>query len=211
MRIFCDFDGTITDRDTIAFLTESFGAGEEFRESILEEIVSERVSVFEAVKRELATVTATWEEAVVALREHVRIDPAFVDFADWCRAKEIPLIVVSSGMRPVVELYLADFALPLYAHPVDARPEGWLYRRDPSCDKKRLLERCAGRETLVYIGDGTSDVVAIPYADVLFAKTGRYLAGHCARHGIPFHPFRDFRDVRRELERLPTKGVTPSG
>ena len=213
MKVFCDFDGTITDRDTIAFLTEAFGAGKEFRESMLENIVTEKLSVFEAVERELATVAVPWDEAVAALREHVKMDPTFAEFADWCRVTEIPLIVVSSGMRPVVELYLADFGFPMYAHPVEPRPDGWIYRRDPACDKDRILERCAGDGPLVYIGDGTSDIVAVPYADLLFAKRGRYLEGYCLRNEVPFHPFRDFRDVRRGIERLSTAttSVAPTG
>ena len=40
LRVFCDFDGTITNLDSIVFLTERFGGGPDFRESILSKIVS---------------------------------------------------------------------------------------------------------------------------------------------------------------------------
>ena len=98
MRIFCDFDGTITNRDSIVFLTEEFGEGVEFRVQILEEIKSGRVEVFEAIERELATVKVDWESAVERLSESVFMDPTFPGFVDWCKENDIPLTVVSSGM-----------------------------------------------------------------------------------------------------------------
>jgi 2-hydroxy-3-keto-5-methylthiopentenyl-1-phosphate phosphatase len=54
----------------------------------------------------------------------------------------------------------------------------------------------------VYIGDGTSDVKVIPYADVLFAKHGRFLAEYCAEEDIPFICFQNFAEVLEEMERI---------
>lgn len=56
MQIFCDFDGTITNRDSIVFLTEEFGGGEAFRLEVLDDIKTGRMNIFEAIERELATV-----------------------------------------------------------------------------------------------------------------------------------------------------------
>lgn len=202
LQIFCDFDGTITSRDSIVFLTEHFGAGPEYRTNILEEIKEGRLSVTEAIEQELATVRVTWEEARSALKNHILVDPSFPDFVEWCRSQGYSLTVLSSGMMPVVDLFIGDLGIPRYAHSVDTSLQGWRYQRDKENDKDVILGAVKKNGLLVYIGDGTSDVSAIPYADILFAKS--YLADYCTRHEIPFFPYKNFDNIRRRLSALVT-------
>jgi len=202
MQIFCDFDGTITNRDSIVFLTEEFGEGEAFRLEVLDDIKKGRMSVFEAIERELETVKVGWDEAVESLRKAVHVDPAFAGFVDWCRAEGFPLTVLSSGMEPVVRLFVGEFGIPFFAHPVEVSEEGWIYRRNPLHDKKAILKSAKQAGEIVFVGDGTSDVAAVDYTDVLLAKQGQFLAEYCGANGITFYPFEDFRDVQGTLESL---------
>ncbi|MEJ2080885.1 MAG: HAD-IB family phosphatase [Acidobacteriota bacterium] len=140
LRVFCDFDGTITNLDSIVFLTERFGGGPDFRESILSKIVSGEMTVFEAVEHELATISAEWEEALALLRTEVVVDPFFGEFVEWCRDREIPLAILSSGMRPVVEAFVGRFEVPIFAHSVEISSSGWRYRHEEQNDKWFLLE-----------------------------------------------------------------------
>lgn len=199
-RIFCDFDGTITSRDSIAFLTEEFGAGPDHRMKALEGIRSGTMTVFEAIGLELETVKATWEEAVAGLEQNISLDPTFPGFVNWCRNQDIPLIVVSSGLSPVVELFIGRFDLPCFAQSVQIRPDGWLYERIPAHDKENILKEAPRQEEIIFLGDGTSDVAAIPYADRLFARRGFYLEEHCRENNVPFVPFSDFVEIRQAIE-----------
>ncbi len=200
-QVFCDFDGTITQRDTIVFLTEELGGGPRFRKQALQDIHTGAISVYEAIGRELATVTASWQEASEKLLKEIAIDPAFPEFVEWCRSRGWPLAVVSSGIEAVLHLYLGELDVPLYAHPVEFSRDGWVYRRRADVNKESLL-RAARKEPgeIVYVGDGTSDVQVLPYVDRLFAKA--YLADYCRTNGIDFEPFETFRDVQRRLGRL---------
>ncbi len=199
--VFCDFDGTITTRDTIVFLTERFGAGHGFRSGVLSRIKSGEWSVFEAIEHELATVTISWEEAVQALKANIKVDEFFEEFVAWCHKRSLRIQVVSSGMRPVVELFVGHLGLEIYAHPVTITPQGWHYRPDTAVMKIPVLEEARRHtERLIYVGDGTSDVCAIPYVDDLFAK--RYLAEYCEANKVPYVPFDTFRDVQQSLEAL---------
>jgi len=200
IRIYCDFDGTITDRDTIVFLTERFGAGPEFRRKIVDRISNGEISVFEAVRRELETVHADWDTAVAALREAVHMDPYFEAFVAWCRSQGWEPAVVSSGMEPVVRLFLGHLKLPTAAHRVTPSPDGWRYEMVPEADKERILASLPAGDFVVYVGDGTSDVSVIPYVDLLFAKRGRYLDRWCKRHGVAAQSFESFREVREHLQ-----------
>ena len=199
--IFCDFDGTITNRDSIVFLTEFYGGGRGYRSTALARIESGEWSVHEAIAHELASVKISWEQAVPILQSEITLDPFFEGFVSWSRRRSLPLRVVSSGMRPVVELFLGHLGLEIYAHPVKISTDGWLYRTDPASMKVTVLKKEHGNAgSLVYIGDGTSDVCAIPYADHLFAK--RYLAEYCEKNGVPYFPFDDFEDVKRQLKEI---------
>lgn len=208
MQIFCDFDGTITNRDSIVFLTEEFGGGEAFRLEVLDDIKMGRMSVFEAIERELATVKVGWQEAVASLTGAVHVDPTFAGFVDWCKEAGWPLTVLSSGMEPVVGLFVEQFGIPFFAHPVEVSREGWLYRRNPHHDKKTILRSAKEESGIVFIGDGTSDVAAVEYTDVLFAKQGQFLAEYCRAEGIPYYSFGDFREIQVALESLPSRRTT---
>lgn len=199
-QVFCDFDGTITNRDSIVFLTERFGAGADFRAEMLEKIKTGELSVFEVIARELATISVGWDEAVAALKEHIKVDPSFPRFVDWCKEAGYPLEVLSSGMYPVVALFVSEFGLPFHAHRVTPDPDGWRFEKDELQDKCRIL-RSHSRDSgkIVYIGDGTSDLAVIPYVDVLFAKKGYFLFDYCSAKGIPFYAFDTFDEVRRQL------------
>ena len=197
LQVFCDFDGTITSRDSIVFLTEYFGGGTRYRMDILEGIKAGTITVTEAIQKELETVKVSWDEARAALEANITVDPSFPEFVGWCREKGYPLKVVSSGMIPVVDFFIGDLGLERFAHPVEISADGWRYRRNRQYDKTVILAAAKNETPLVYVGDGTSDVAAIPYADILFAKS--YLAEYCESHGVGFRPYTSFEDVRRAL------------
>ncbi len=201
ISVFCDFDGTITSHDSIVFLTERFGGGPGFRSDAFSRIKSGEWSVHDAIAHELASVKISWAEAVQVLTANIKVDSFFEEFVSWCDERSLRIRVVSSGMRPVVELLIGHLGLEVYAHPVTISAEGWRYQPDPSMMKVPVLEEARRHsERLVYIGDGTSDVCAIPYVDDLFAK--RYLADYCEENGVPYIPFDTFRDVQKRLEAL---------
>ena len=201
ISVFCDFDGTITSHDSIVFLTERFGAGHGFRSGALSRIKSGEWSVFEAIEHELATVTISWAAAARVLKANIKVDAFFEEFVAWCHKRSLRIQVVSSGMLPVVELFVGHLELEIYAHPVTISPQGWHYQPDTEAMKAPVLEAARRHtERLIYVGDGTSDVCAIPYVDDLFAK--RYLAEYCEANGVPYIPFDTFRDVQKRLEAL---------
>ena len=201
ISVFCDFDGTITSYDSIVFLTERFGGGPGYRSDALSRIKSGEWSVYDAIEHELASVTISWEEAVQVLRASIKVDSFFEDFVSWCHERSLRIQVVSSGMRPVVELMIGHLGLEIYAHPVTISTQGWHYQPDATVMKDVVLKEARQHaERLIYVGDGTSDVCAIPYVDDLFAK--RYLADYCEANGVPYIPFDNFDDVQRELECL---------
>jgi len=199
IQICTDFDGTITTRDTIVYVTEQFGAGEDFRTRVVNDIKSGAISVFQGISMELETVKISWEDAVDSLHKNVFLDPGFEDFVKWSKEESCPMTILSSGMTPVVELYTGHLGIPIYAHKLKVSPNGWKFEVEESHRKESVLETIGKKGPIVYIGDGTSDLAAIPYCELLFARRGRYLETYCRDRNIPFIPFSDFHEVKTAL------------
>jgi 2,3-diketo-5-methylthio-1-phosphopentane phosphatase len=211
VHVFSDFDGTITDRDTLVFLTERLGGGARMRE-VNDRLVKEgKISLRQCLAGNVRSIRAPFAEAVRLLREQVGIDPEFPGFVRWCAARSVPLTVLSAGFRQIIDLYLppADFpGLDVRANTlVPDERKGWqCLFRDRSAfghDKAEALrEARRGGRYAIFVGDGISDRAPAEVADEVFAKPE--LARWCAARGIPCRTFASFGDVARDLAgRLP--------
>lgn len=209
MEVFCDFDGTICIPDSCDFLLERFAAPEwkDLDEAVWRGEITER----EAFQKQIALMRVTWEQAIAALRDGVIIRDGFANFAEFCRIRNIPLTVLSSGLTELINELLQKAGVtgvPVRAHRAEIAGTFWRVRL---IDSPRLAEHCshckcvsvlAARErgTVVYIGDGFTDLCPAQHADVLFA-TGK-LAAECQRQNFRFHPFETFFDIERKLETI---------
>jgi 2,3-diketo-5-methylthio-1-phosphopentane phosphatase len=210
---FSDFDGTITARDTLVFLTERLGGGARMRE-VTDRLAKEgKISLRQCIAGNMRSIRAPFAEAVRLLREHVAVDPTFAPFARWCAARQIPLTVLSAGFKEIVDLYLppADFpSLEVRANTlVPDERKGWqcVFRdRSPfGHDKAAAVREARGRgRYTVFIGDGISDRAPAEVAHAVFAKPD--LARYCAARSIRCRTFETFDDVARHLaeRRAPT-------
>ena len=193
MRLVLDFDGTVTERDTLDIVLERFGDAEVY-ERAEAELDAGRMTLNEVISAEFATVTAPLDEVVAYAVEHARVRPGFAELA---RARH-PL-VVSSGfhelIEPVFEREGVLDAVELRANRVDARPDGWQvrYRVAETCEV--CGEPCKRGDLpageVAYAGDGHSDYCAALAADRVYA-TGS-LARYLDERGVAFEPLTDFR------------------
>jgi 2,3-diketo-5-methylthio-1-phosphopentane phosphatase len=204
LAIFSDFDGTISHPDTLNFLAETFSSVE-FRRGIGRQIAAGEISLREGIQQEVNTIQGTLEEVLSLLRKHVQIDSAFPAFAAWCRLEEIPLTILSAGIKDVIENLLAPFGLHhvrILANPLQISRGRWrLQFLDDTPwghDKSRAVRQAkAEGYSTVFLGDGLSDRGAAEIADMVFAKSG--LARYCAEQQIPHKTFTSFSEVRDEL------------
>ena len=193
MRLVLDFDGTVTERDTLDLVLERFGVAEVYLRAEAE-LDAGRMTLNEVISAEFATVTAPLEEVVAYVVEHARVRPGFAELA---QARH-PL-VVSSGfhelIEPVLEREGVLDAVELRANRIDARLDGWRvrYRVAETCEV--CGEPCKRGDLpageVVYAGDGHSDYCAALAADRVYA-TGS-LAEFLDRRGVPYEALTDFR------------------
>jgi 2-hydroxy-3-keto-5-methylthiopentenyl-1-phosphate phosphatase len=160
------------------------------------------------MERQAAVVRGSIDDADRILQAHVTFDPSFVPFAQACLDREIPLMVLSSGLAPLIERALQRNRapkLPLVAADILIEADGvWTLRYpgdSPNGTDKAVFVRRAredGFET-VFIGDGPSDFAAARIADRRFAKRANSLERYLANEGLAFTPFTSFADVQRAL------------
>jgi 2-hydroxy-3-keto-5-methylthiopentenyl-1-phosphate phosphatase len=197
MRLVLDWDGTVTETDSLWMALEEFGDPDVFAR--VEGSLGEgRLSFKEVMELEFATVTAPVAEVAAFLCREVRIRPGFVELA----GAERPL-VLSSGFHELIEPVLAreGVDLELRANRIDAQPGGWrvLWRDPEPCPvcgdlcKRRSLPP----PRFAYAGDGYSDRCAALAADRVFARDG--LAEWLGSEGIGFERFDDLCDVLAAL------------
>ena len=95
MRLVLDWDGTVTERDTLHMAIERFGDLEVFH--AFEERIGRELTLNEVIAVEMATITAPLDEVVGWLLETVTVRPGFAELV----AAHRPL-VISAGFRELI-------------------------------------------------------------------------------------------------------------
>lgn len=198
-RVVLDWDGTVTERDSLDLVLEHFGDPEIYAR--VEATLGRTLTLNQVIEQEFETVTAPLEEVVPWLLEHVRIRPGFAELARAHR----PLIV-SSGFRELIEPVLEAEglldAVELRANSVEPRPDGWRARfrvagRCEACGEPCKRADLPRGVEVVYAGDSHSDLCASLAADRVYA-TGN-LARWLGERDVPYRPLTDFHALASEL------------
>ncbi len=209
IRVFSDFDGTITTQDTLVYLLDRY-VGPAWL-AIEDQVEAGTLSEEEGLQAEITLLKPAWEEARDAVLADVPIDPGFAPFAAWCRERGWPLAILSGGLEPLIRALLARKGLDelvLRANGLDFDEDGrW---RVVPAGSPRIRARCNHCKTwhlaaasqagarIVYVGDGCTDRCPAEHADLVFAKGG--LLRWCEEKGLPYHPFESFTEIRDWFE-----------
>ena len=207
VRVFVDFDGTISVGDTTDRILECFADPAWL--AVEADWVAGRIGSRECLARQIDLVRAT-PEALDAFAWSAAIDPHFAGFAALCAANGLPVTIVSDGLDRIATAMLARAGIKL---PIIANHLAWLgadrwrlgfphARGDcraaaGHCKCTTLAAEPAGLRVL--IGDGRSDFCAAATADLVIAKGA--LAVYCGNNAIPFEPFVDFAGAATALVR----------
>jgi HAD superfamily phosphoserine phosphatase-like hydrolase len=126
---FTDFDGTITQQDSNDFLIEKYGVGFSRRREMFDDILNGRRTFRDAFKDMLDGISLPLNDCIQALLENISLDAGFKDFCAWARENNIPVVVLSGGMEPLIRALLRHLLgeeeaakLPVVSSGVKARP-----------------------------------------------------------------------------------------
>jgi 2-hydroxy-3-keto-5-methylthiopentenyl-1-phosphate phosphatase len=195
LRLFVDWDGTVTVQDSLVQVIHAFGDPALLAE--LEPRVGVDLTLHEEIALEFEAVTAPLEDVVDWVLAHVEVRPGLAELA------ELRPVIVSAGFHELIEPVLEreGVELEVLANRVEARRDGWRVRfRDEAacvdCGEPCKRGSVTGAP-YVYVGDGYSDRCAALAAERVFARDG--LAAYLELRGFPYEPFRDFHELRERL------------
>ena len=216
VKVFVDFDGTITRRDVGDAVFEEFG-GKKCIE-ILEDFRNGTISAVECYERESAACGRVDQVLLDEFLDGQAIDSTFVDFVQFCRVQGFGCCILSDGLDYYINRILRCYGLgtveffanTLTLKPVDGPSTVELQLSYPyadevcdrcaCCKRNHMLTRSGDDEIIVYVGEGYSDRCPIRFADIVFAKDD--LLKYCQLEKISCHEYQCFSDVRDRLLRM---------
>jgi 2-hydroxy-3-keto-5-methylthiopentenyl-1-phosphate phosphatase len=206
IAVFCDFDGTITEKDMIIAIMEKFGAPG--WEQIGDRIMNREISIRRGVGQMFAGIPSERREAMTdyALEEAV-VRPGFREFLEYCEMEGIVLRVTSGG----IDFFVLPILEPFFDDPESIYCNGsdfsgpyvqvvWNHPCDKECGNdcglcKPSILRQYPRDTFwrIVVGDSITDLEAAKMADLVVARS--LLLRKCEELGLPHRPFETFYDV----------------
>jgi 2-hydroxy-3-keto-5-methylthiopentenyl-1-phosphate phosphatase len=216
IRVFVDFDGTITREDVGNAFFRTFG-GEQCQK-IVNEYRSGRLTATECFRRELATIGRLDKRCADEFVRAQAIDSGFAEFVRFCSNQAIEVYVLSDGLDYYIHEILdahriagvrifsnglvfegpdenGTFALDIRFPYTDAE-----CTRCACCKRNIMLTRSGDDDLIVYVGEGYSDRCPARYADVVFAKGE--LQTYCREENISYFPYSSFAEVIVRMKQL---------
>ncbi len=203
-----DFDNTLTDGDVLDEVIETFSPNDDWR-TWEAEWAAGRLSARDCLRNQMANLRVT-REALFRHLAAVRVDANFVPLLRGARKDGIPVLIVSDSFRPLIEHILACNGIsgvPVFANELEfagerVQPSFPFY--DPAFPRSanaKARHLVAYRDhTVVFAGDGLSDLDAALASDIVFAKDT--LAREFSHRGLPFRPFANLAPVLAFLDSI---------
>ncbi len=211
LLILCDFDGTVSIKDTVNKLVRNHLSSPEWRFHVKRYLLGDIGSkaVYEAVA---PLMTMTQEHLDSFVFEHAELDPGFPAFLSWARDRNIEVKIVSDGFDQTIKTLFRNHNIPeidIYANQLELDHEGAVKishpHANPSCGicgtcKLEVLRSFRNQyDKIIVIGDGESDRHASHEADFVLALHDLFV--YCARHNLPAMRMQGFSEAPRLLSR----------
>jgi 2-hydroxy-3-keto-5-methylthiopentenyl-1-phosphate phosphatase len=213
MIIQCDFDGTIITNNLSILLREQF-ASSEWR-VVESDYLAGRLTVEESNRRQYLMIKEPSEVLQSFVLQNIRVRPGFLDFVEYCHDRGLRLAIVSSGLDFYIKTVLKSIGIPdmevycastlfgqdgITVQYID--PEGY---EVTDGFKRRCFTWLRNRGgSIIYIGDGLSDLDVAVVADYVFAAD--HLHRLLQEASVPHYQFFSFTEIMHQMSRLALPG-----
>ncbi len=214
IRIFCDFDGTVSTEDIGAEFFRTF-AGKN-ADGFTEESLPGKLTMQNWLTQLCGGIDTINRSDFDRFTDKFMVDPHFAGFVQFADKNQMSLTIVSDGLDAYIERVLANSGLSgvrffaNHAEFVGLNGNQRLTVSFPytdsecalcgNCKRNHMLTKSADEDIIIYVGDGYSDQCPARYADFVFAKG--QLIKYCQKQNITFFEFSDFRDVLKKTNEI---------
>jgi 2-hydroxy-3-keto-5-methylthiopentenyl-1-phosphate phosphatase len=207
--LFIDFDFTITTDDVGNRLYTYFSGG--LNEPLVKRWLKREISSFTCLTEEARMCHGTPAD-FVSYVDKFEIDPGFGKIVDLCRGSEIPFWVLSDGLDFYIRHILAKYGfddVPFDSNHAEFINGGleislpyWSEKcaECGNCKGERIRALKREDDTVIYIGDGLSDLCGCSQANLIFAKDD--LADFLRKDAIDFIEYTDLTEVALKLREI---------
>ncbi|HDL02678.1 MAG TPA: hypothetical protein ENH25_00950 [candidate division Zixibacteria bacterium] len=209
--IFSDFDGSFSEKDIGHRIFRYFSNGEIL--PLVEQWKRGEISSRECLRREAAMIHPTYDEIYEFLLDFRLADGA-VEFYRTIKSLGIPFYIVSDGTDIYIDYILRKYDLGEIKYfcnigKIENRTLSldFIYDNDGcqrcGCCKGARINDLVGSSRseweIIFIGDGLSDICAVPHADIIYARGD--LLEYCREHAINAKEYNDFNDILTDLKK----------
>ncbi|MEE3719973.1 HAD-IB family phosphatase [Tumidithrix elongata RA019] len=200
--VLCDFDGTITVEETFVAMIKRFAP--EVSAQVLPELYAKRLTLRQGVRQMLESISSSDYPKIIEFTRSQPIRAGFLELLDFLDSENIPLVIVSGGLRCMIEAVVAPFIDRIKAiHAIELDTKGDYLRPISRYEggtemvaKAQIMDTYAADETIA-IGDSITDWNLALAASLVFARPP--LTRYLEEHKKPYLPWRDFIDIRNQL------------
>lgn len=215
--VFCDFDGTLTQRDVVVMVMERF-APPQWQGIAHAMLEAKTLSLREGIGQLFALLPSHLAPEIEAfVRAEVTLREGFTELLATCQAQGIPFYVVSGGLdvliQPVLQSYAGQYHLfcnvATFTHETMGVATPYLPQgvcqacNHCACCKVAVLNlHPATAWHRVAVGDGLTDWGMAHHADTVYARGS--LARDMKAKGLPYTHFKTLHTVTEGLQNLVT-------
>jgi len=215
LKIFIDFDGTITTKDVGEEFFLKFGDNEK-TDGIIKRWINEEISSKQMWIELCETLRKISQPEVNKFLELIELDEAFLKFANYCKEHDLDIFIVSDGFDIYINQILKREGLSdlkVFCNILKIDDAGKAIPEFPftdeeclkcaNCKRNHVIENSADDDYTLFIGDGWSDTCAVQYCDYILAK--KSLLKFCEKNRISYFPYNNLHNVIRRVEELRKK------
>ena len=217
--VFCDFDGTITAVETFVGMLKEFAPVEAAK--LIPEMYARRLTLKEGVRKILESIPSQIYNEMIEYAADKPIRPGLEELLDFLHIQGVPFVVVSGGLRDMVEKVLSrslkarlrrphptkpliEKIASLSAVEIDTSGDYLRVHSDFEGDtelvaKVKVMEQYGAEQTIA-IGDSITDLNMALQADVVFARDR--LIQYLEAENKPYLKWNNFFDVRDRLAQI---------
>lgn len=202
--VYCDFDGTITKKDSVNTFFEMYAHEKwlEYEDLWMKGLISSRENAI----KQVALIRKLTQQEFDKYIEDIEINDYFLEFYQFLKQKNVKLVIVSDGF----DIFVKEILKRLNINDVEYYAnrlifENGLFKIEfpnytSECIKGSGTCKCSKvkEKDFCYIGDGNSDLCVAKKAKYLFAS--KYLEKYCSKENIKHYSFENFGDIIRTMK-----------